>query len=263
MTKATEKQEFFESNKGGLPKTQSNTNLFQLFEGININSYHALEKSLQWNKSESVSFVEEVERIRMYLGLGNSIFFHGYGSKRTFLRQLALKFRQIPQMEVLGYDDSIKLRSVLVSLITLVMRLVGEDERKTVGFGKLFKKDDGKLMVMLQEKLKKFMEMNLSLLLVIHTIDGSKLRHPETQMMLSQIASTKGIHLICSVEHHKWLLDCGYECLKNFSPIFIELNTLELYKEEVTETVDLTGAKEERQAKSLQFILKSFGKLQK
>ncbi|XP_057531929.1 origin of replication complex subunit 2 isoform X1 [Amaranthus tricolor] len=146
------------------------------------------------------SYQEWVFELRCGFGL----LMYGFGSKKMLLEDFAsTALKEYSVLVVNGYLPSVNIKQVLIAVAELFWDQI-EIKRKTTGS---LSKVDQPFNSKSTEDMFAFLDGSPSeehdsfVCVLIHNIDGTGLRDPETQQFLAQMASCSHIRIVASVDH--------------------------------------------------------------
>lgn len=130
---------------------------------------------------------DRFQELSFLLVSGQSLLFHGYGSKKTLLDDFATHQSQFSTVLVVnGFNPTIGLRSVLSQISVDVLRLGQNHARRSLlDYVDAIHEGIG----------------NKYVTLVVHNIDGSSLRSEDSQKALAMLSRINNIFIAASVDH--------------------------------------------------------------
>jgi origin recognition complex subunit 2 len=171
--------------------------------------------------------------------------FHGTGSKRQIVNQFAqfCSREQYPLLIVNGYLPTASIKHIIQSMIDALL------PNETMG-----RISDG-----LDKLRRHFEQTEQDFFLVIHSIDAPALRAPQTQQLLSTLASFSKLHLICTVDHRNVALLWDVGIVERFKFLWHDLTTLQPYTRETAfdDSGMVEGIRNKCGFASAQHVLKS------
>lgn len=179
------------------------------------------------------------------LHTNHSLLFHGFGSKRQLLEDLAKEMGKYwPVVIVDGFNPTVTLRAMLAEL------LVAMSDRGSGG-----KRATSDTVKALKDAVEKGKQVGL----VVHNIDGVALRTMEVQEMLAEVAALDGVNLAASVDHVNAPLLWDGALAAKFAWVWMKCDTLMGYEQETmfaTKGGILKGG-EERKVEAAVALLRS------
>ncbi|QPG97243.1 hypothetical protein C2857_006019 [Epichloe festucae Fl1] len=251
---------YFTHNKPGRPKTSDNT--LASLAMLTHDEYFSVLSDHVDRHSEDVQYLENLHaelfpQWMFELSQGYSICLYGFGSKRKLLQKLAKHVHATHQGDsqttrktiiVNGYAHATTLREILTCVSSAI--------------DPSLKPPASSPAAMLASILTHLSLADLTLTIIINSIDAAPLRKPSTQSILSQLASHPHINLVCSADTPDFplLWDIGIRSAFNFvfhdcttfAPFTVELDVID-------EVHELLGRKARRVngREGVAFVLKS------
>ncbi|GAB0134424.1 hypothetical protein EsDP_00002798 [Epichloe bromicola] len=251
---------YFTHNKPGRPKTSDNT--LASLAMLTHDEYFSVLSDHVDRHSEDVQYLENLHaelfpQWMFELSQGYSICLYGFGSKRRLLQKLAKHVHATHQADsqttrkiiiVNGYTHATTLREILTCVSSAI--------------DPSLKPPASSPAAMLASILTHLSLADLTLTIIINSIDAAPLRKPSTQSILSQLASHPHINLVCSADTPDFplLWDIGIRSAFNFvfhdcttfAPFAVELDVID-------EVHELLGRKARRVngREGVAFVLKS------
>ena len=251
-------EQYFLQNKPGRPKTSNNS-----LASLALLSHEEYFDILRNQEDRHEADVENLESLHaesfpqwaFELKEGFSLCLYGFGSKRRLLRKFAEHLhshgyggKNSKIIVVNGYTPTTTMREVL-SLIGKAMDPTG-------------KLPTSQPTVMVQSILSQLSSLDITLTLIINSIDAAPLRKPSTQAILAELASHAQVHLVCSADTPDFplLWDVGARSAFNFA--FRDCTTFAPFRAEldvVDEVHELLGRKARRVngKEGVAFVLRS------
>ncbi|OAA40023.1 Origin recognition complex, subunit 2 [Metarhizium rileyi] len=249
---------YFAHNKPGRPKTSDNTlgslSLLTHDEYFTILHQHTDRHADDIEYLENLH-VESFPQWAFELSQGYSICLYGLGSKRSLLQKLAKhmhtnRHSTTTQRIVIvnGYTHTTTMREVL----TCIASAIDATQRIPASTP----------AAMVQSIASQLSNANLTLTILVNSIDAVPLRKPGTQATLAQLAAIPQINLVCSADTPDFSLlwDIGVRSAFNFAfhdcttfaPFTVELDVID-------EVHELLGRKARRVngREGVAFVLKS------
>lgn len=238
-------EQYFYHNKPGIAKT-SNNDLSSL-DLLTHDEYFALLRESKDQHSEDIQFlqslhIESFPQWAFELSQGFSICLYGYGSKRQLLRKLASQLYSMA-------DDHGSHKIVVVN--GYVRTTTTRDILTTIGsaIDPSYKLTSGNHVTMVQTLLSLLSSREVTVILIINSIDAPQLRKAGIQSILAQLAAHPQIRLVCSADTPdvSLLWDSGLRSSFNF--LFHDCTTFAPYLAEmdvVDEVHELLGRKARR-----------------
>lgn len=251
-------EQYFYDNKPGRPKT-SNNSLGSLALLTHEEYFSILQGQQDLHKGD-VEYLETLHaesfpQWTFELSQGFGICLYGLGSKRALLRQFANHLHTRSQGKqrnmiviVNGYAPTTTIREVLSTIGSAV------DPEQRI--------PTSQPAVMVQSIASQLSSSDMTLTVVVNSIDAAPLRKPGTQAVLAQLAAHPQVNLVCSVDTPDFplLWDIGVRSSFNFAfhdcttfaPFTVELDV-------VDDVHELLGRKARRVngREGVAFVLKS------
>ncbi|KHO01417.1 Origin recognition complex, subunit 2 [Metarhizium album ARSEF 1941] len=249
---------YFAHNKPGRPRTSDNT-----LGSLSLLTHDEYFGVLHHHRDPHADDVEHLENLHaesfpqwaFELSQGYSICLYGFGSKRALLQKLAQHLHASPRgkparrtVVVNGYAHAAATREVLACIASAV-----DPSHKT---------PTSTPAATVQIVCSQLSNTNLTLTLIINSIDAPPLRKPGTQDMLARLAAHPQINLVCSADTPDFplLWDIGVRSAFNFvfhdcttfAPFTVELDVID-------EVHELLGRRARRVngREGVAFVLKS------
>ncbi|KAI1856090.1 hypothetical protein JX265_011805 [Neoarthrinium moseri] len=236
---------YFAQNRPGASKTSGNS--LASLELLTHDEYFSIVNAFEDPHRDDVNFLQEwhTESFPQWsfeLAQGFSICLYGYGSKRSLLHNFAKHlYAAVP--------DHVRSKTVIIN--GYVRNTSIRDILGTVGsaVNPSYKLPAGNPSAMLDDVKSFLSSHDVSITLVLNSIDATPLRKPGMQAILAQLASHPSIHLICSADTPDFSLlwDTGLRSAFNF--VFHDCTTFGPFTVEVDvvdEVHELLGRKARR-----------------
>ncbi|KAG6057101.1 hypothetical protein E4U32_005368 [Claviceps aff. humidiphila group G2b] len=257
---------YFTHNKPGRSKTSDNTlgsvamlthdEYFSIVHGSNYVDRHSADVEYLENLHAEL-FPQWV----FELSQGYSVCLYGFGSKRNLLQKLA---RYLSRLHGASNDDASlsRFKTIIVNGYTHTTTLREILTCISTAVDPSLKPPSSSAPAMLSSILAQLSLTDLTLTVIVNSIDAHPLRKPGTQSLLSKLASHPQINLICSVDTPDFSLlwDIGIRSAFNFlfhdcttfAPLSVELDV-------VDEVHELLGRQARRVngREGVAFVLKS------
>jgi origin recognition complex subunit 2 len=224
---------YFAHNKPGRPKTSENT-----LSSLNLlthDEYFAIHRAYEDHHAPDVEYLgnlhaETFPQWTFELSQGFSICLYGFGSKRSLLQKFAKRLHANHRGDtarrtviVNGYTHTTTMREVL----TCVGSAIDPSQRIPMSTPS----------AMVHSISSQLSNANITLTILINSIDAPPLRKPGTQAILAQLASHPRINLVCSADTPDFSLlwDIGvcssfnfvfHDCT-SFVPFTVELDVID------------------------------------
>lgn len=162
-----------------------------------------------------------LQQLVFKLYAGHSLLFYGFGSKRMILNALA-DLLQVNHDVVLvnGYNPSVSIRAALAKITDDILRVSSCSKRTLLDYV-----DAIRLHIKQQ-----------TIAFVIHNIEGSAIRNPETQNALAELSSIPGVLFVASVDHVNAPFMWNGNTFSTFQWAWINVHTYAPYDAEVVYT---------------------------
>ena len=151
---------------------------------------------------------------RSLLYRGYSIVCHGLGSKKKLLGEFQQLMEQNDLVEVNGFWPFLTIKRILKTITEEILEISGS-----------FKSTSEHMEAI-------FAAITTDLFLIIHNIDGQKLRTSTVQSDICRLISHPKIHLVCSLDHVNAGLLWDQQCISYLNPIWFDCTTFLPYTEE-------------------------------
>ncbi|KAK2593223.1 Origin recognition complex subunit 2 [Conoideocrella luteorostrata] len=249
---------YFAHNKPGRPKTSDNT--LASLALLSHDEYFTILSQHKDRHSDDVKYLENLHaelfpQWVFELSQGFSICLYGFGSKRALLQKFAKHVHhhdgQTTSTRIVivnGYTPTTTLREILSCIGSAI--------------DPAHKIPTSTSAAMITSIFTQLASTDLTLTVLINSIDASPLRKPGTQSVLSQLASHPQINLVCSTDTSDFplLWDIGIRSAFNF--VFHDCTTFAPFTVEldvVDEVHELLGRKARRVngREGVAFVLKS------
>ena len=146
---------------------------------------------------------------------GYSIVSYGLGSKKSLLHDFHENWLVDNDCVVVnGFFPSLSIKDILNIITVEILDIEETFSSTTEQLGKIFA------------------SLTHDLYLLIHNIDGPKLRSNKVQSTLAHLASHPLVHLVCSIDHINAPLLWDQQCLSKFNFIWFDCTTFLPYLEE-------------------------------
>lgn len=250
---------YFSQNRGGRSKTSDN-NLSSLAL-LDHEEYFALVRSYENPHSVDLDSLQKLyatffNQWLFELSQDFNICVYGWGSKRSLLMNFAEHIYKAQTdhinnkiVVINGYVQHLTIRDIL----NTVAAAVSESGAKL-----------GSQPAEMLEKLISTLEEDKTknVTVMIHSIDGTALRRPTTQIILSRLSSHPQIHLVASADHPSFPLLWDSSLRSTFNFLFHDCTTFQPYTSEmdvVEEVHELLGRSGRRVGgkEGVSFVLKS------
>lgn len=249
---------YFFHNKPGRPKTSDNS-----LSSLTLLTHDEYFSVLEHHEDQHSNDIEYLESLHagsftqwsFELSQGFSLCLYGYGSKRKLLHKYATRIYQENAapgngkvIMINGYTPTTNIREILVCINSAI-----DSSRKIL---------TAQPPTMAQNILSHLSSTNLTITLIVNSIDAPPLRKPASQTVLAQLAAHKQVNLVCSADSPDFSLlwDIGlrsafnfvYHDCTTFAPMAVELDA-------VDEVHELLGRKAHRVhgREGVAFVLKS------
>ncbi|KAH8663908.1 origin recognition complex subunit 2-domain-containing protein [Xylariales sp. PMI_506] len=220
---------YFAQNRPGASKTSANSlNSLQL---LTHDEYFPIAQDWKDSHAEDIEFLlgwhaKSFPQWNFELSQGFSVCLYGYGSKRPLLQQFAQKV----------YDTTADhARNKIVIINGYVRSTSARDILGAVGgaIDSSYKLPAGNPSALLSSIKLMLSSHNISMTLIINSMDAIPLRRPILQVVLAQLASHPQIQLICSVDSPDFSLlwDSGLRSALNF--VFHDCTTFAPFSTEI------------------------------
>ncbi|KAJ8068812.1 hypothetical protein OCU04_002504 [Sclerotinia nivalis] len=232
---------YFSQNRPGRSKT-ANSNLSSLAL-LDHEEYFSLARSYKDQHEEDMNFLQDVHaksfnQWQFELCQDFNICIYGWGSKRSLL----LKFAEHIYNTMADHS-----RERIVVVNGYVQNLTIRDLLNTIagsisGNGTKIGSQPAEMLENLTNLLDEDKTQHVTL--IIHSLDGSALRRPASQMILSRLSSHPQVHLVVSVDHPSFHLLWDSSLRSAFNFLFHDCTTFLPYTVEVDvvdEVHDLLG----------------------
>lgn len=232
---------YFSQNRPGRSKT-ANSNLSSLAL-LDHEEYFSLARSYKDQHEDDMNFLQDVHaksfnQWQFELCQDFNICIYGWGSKRSLL----LKFAEHIYSKMVDHS-----REKIVVVNGYVQNLTIRDLLNTIagsisGNGTKIGSQPAEMFENLTNLLDEDKTQHVTL--IIHSLDGSALRRPASQMILSRLGSHPQVHLVVSVDHPSFHLLWDSSLRAAFNFLFHDCTTFLPYTVEVDvvdEVHDLLG----------------------
>lgn len=250
---------YFSQNRGGRSKT-SNNNLSSLAL-LDHEEYFNLARAYEDPHSDDLEFLQRAitssfNQWHFELSENFNICLYGWGSKRSSLMKFAehIYKAQVDHEDnkivvVNGYVHNLTIRDILNTVAAAV-------SEKGIKLGSQPAEMLENLIAILEEDKSKIVT------LIIHSIDGTPLRRPTTQIILSRLSSHSQIHLVASADNPSFPLLWDSSLRSTFNFLFHDCTTFQPYTSEldvVDDVHELLGRSGRRIGgkEGVSFVLKS------
>lgn len=251
-------EQYFYQNKPGLAKT-SNNDLSSL-DLLTHDEYFTLLRESKDQHNEDIQFLQSLHaesfpQWAFELSQGFSICLYGYGSKRQLLREFASRLYSMADgcgshkiVVVNGYIRTTTIRDILTTIASAIEPTI--------------KLSSANHVIMVQNLLSLLSSRDVTITLIINSMDAIQLRKAGVQSTLAQLAAHPQIRLVCSADTPdvSLLWDSGLRSSFNF--LFHDCTTFAPYLAEmdvVDEVHELLGRKARRAGgkDGVAFVLRS------
>lgn len=254
-------EQYFTHNKPGRPKTSDNT-----LTSLALLTHDEYFGILQIHQDRHAGDIEYLESLHaesfpqwmFELSQGFSLCLYGFGSKRRLMRKFATHLHSRSRdsdkpdscriVMVNGYAHTTTLREILSCIGSAI------DPTQKI--------PSAQATVMAQTILSHLSATDLTLILVVNSIDAAPLRKPGAQGVLAQIAAHPQVQLVCSADTPDFplLWDIGVRSAFDF--VFHDCTTFAPFTAEldvVDEVHELLGRKAQRVngREGVAFVLRS------
>jgi origin recognition complex subunit 2 len=250
---------YFSQNRGGRTKTSIN-NLSSLAL-LDHEEYFKLARAYEDPHTDDLEFLQQIHtssfnQWHFELSQDFNICLHGWGSKRSLLMKFATHLYKAQGDQennkivvVNGYVHNLAIRDVLNTVAAAI-----SDKVTKLGLQPAEMLDN--LTAMLEEDKSKLVT------LIIHSIDGTPLRRPTTQTILSRLGTHPQIHVVASADHPSFPLLWDSSLRSTFNFLFHDCTTYQTYSSEldvVDDVHELLGRSGRRVGgkEGVSFVLKS------
>ena len=146
---------------------------------------------------------------------GYSILCYGLGSKKKLLEE----FHQVMLLEedcvvVNGFFPFLTIKQILNTITEDILEIPGKFKSISEHMEEIFS------------------SISTDLFLILHNIDGPKLRTSNVQSDICRLISHPQIHLLCSIDHVNAPLLWDQQCMSYLNPIWFDCTTFMPYTEE-------------------------------
>ncbi|CAD6440012.1 c16b9ee0-6421-4719-85b5-af61f9857963 [Sclerotinia trifoliorum] len=232
---------YFSQNRPGRSKT-ANSNLSSLAL-LDHEEYFSLARSYKDQHEDDVNFLQDVHaksfnQWQFELRQDFNICIYGWGSKRSLLLKFAEHIYNTTAdhsreriVVVNGYVQNLTIRDLLNTIACSIS-----------GNGTKIGSQPAEMLENLTNLLDEDKTQHVNL--IIHSLDGSALRRPASQMILSRLGSHPQVHLVVSVDHPSFHLLWDSSLRAAFNFLFHDCTTFLPYTVEidvVDEVHDLLG----------------------
>jgi origin recognition complex subunit 2 len=145
---------------------------------------------------------------------GYSIVCYGLGSKKKLLEEFQQLLQQNDVVVVNGFFPQLTTKNILKTITEDILEISGSFNSNSETIAAIFE------------------AITEDLFLIIHNIDGQKLRSSEAQSDICRLISHPKIHLVCSLDHGNAGLLWDHQCRSNLNPIWFDCTTFRPYTEE-------------------------------
>lgn len=222
---------YFSQNKSARAKTSNNT--LSSLSLLTHEEYFTLIRSYKDHHEKDLIFLQELHarsfnQWAFELAEGFSICLYGFGSKRTLLTSFAKHIYNTPTFNpkankiviINGYLATSSIRDILTTIsraITPQPQKLGSQPAEMVE----------SVLSLLSDSL------DLSITLLINSIDSTALRRPLTQTLLSRLSSHPQIHLLASADHPNFPLLWDSSLRGTYNFVFHDCTTFAPYDAEI------------------------------
>eukprot|EP01135_Chromosphaera_perkinsii_P004967 Nk52_evm11s307 gene=Nk52_evmTU11s307 len=235
-TLAQQAQQYFDSVGQLRPATTSNNTLADL-------DIPKMDQSMLNSCLEEVSerHVKEKQKLFDYyktqfpkwkfalLGGEKNMLFYGFGSKKKLLTEFVRETcSSYPILFVNGYFPGLAIKQILKQITDGVLGYSGAFRSNFDHCDFICNVFNGSIPKGEREPC--FVPEHL--ILVINNIDGVSLRKKQNQLILSQLATARGIHLVASIDHINAVLMWDNRLSARFSWLWHDTTTFEQYSNE-------------------------------
>ncbi|ESZ94982.1 hypothetical protein SBOR_4602 [Sclerotinia borealis F-4128] len=232
---------YFSQNRPGRSKT-ANSNLSSLAL-LDHEEYFSLARSYKDQHEDDMNFLHDVHaksfnQWQFELSQNFNICVYGWGSKRSLLLKFAEHIYNAMAdhsreriVVVNGYVQNLTIRDLLNTVASSIS-----------GNGTKIGSQPAEMLENLTNLLDEDKTQHVTL--IIHSLDGSALRRPAPQMILSRLSFHPQVHLIVSVDHPSFHLLWDSSLRSTFNFLFHDCTTFLPYTVEVDvvdEVHDLLG----------------------
>lgn len=232
---------YFSQNRPGRSKT-ANSNLSSLAL-LDHEEYFELSRSYKDQHEDDMNFLQDVHaksfnQWQFELSQDFNVCLYGWGSKRSLLLKFAEHIYNTMAdhsreriVVVNGYVQALTIRDVLNTIACSIS-----------GNGTKIGSQPAEMLENLTHLLEEDKTQHVTL--IIHSLDGSALRRPASQMILSRLSSHPQVQLVVSVDHPSFHLLWDSSLRSNFNFLFHDCTTFLPYTVEVDvvdEVHDLLG----------------------
>ncbi|QSZ35558.1 hypothetical protein DSL72_008428 [Monilinia vaccinii-corymbosi] len=232
---------YFSQNRPGRSKT-ANSNLSSLAL-LDHEEYFSLARNYKDQHEDDMKFLQDVHaksfnQWQFELTQDFSICVYGWGSKRSLLLKFAEHIHNTMTdhsrekiVVVNGYVQNLTIRDLLNTIVGSI-----------AGNGTKIGSQPAEMLENLTNLLDEDKSQHVTL--IIHSLDGSALRRPASQMILSRLSSHPRVHLVVSVDHPSFHLLWDSSLRSAFNFLFHDCTTFLPYTVEVDvvdEVHDLLG----------------------
>ncbi|TGO68217.1 hypothetical protein BOTNAR_0028g00300 [Botryotinia narcissicola] len=221
---------YFSQNRPGRSKT-ANSNLSSLAL-LDHEEYFSLARSYKDQHEDDMNFLQDVHaksfnQWQFELGQDLNICVYGWGSKRSLLLKFAEHIYNTMTdhsrqriVVVNGYVQNLTIRELLNTIACSIS-----------GHGTKIGSQPAEML----ENLTNILDGDKSqrVTLIIHSLDGSALRRPASQTILSRLSSHPQVHLVVSVDHPSFHLLWDSSLRSAFNFLFHDCTTFLPYTVEV------------------------------
>ena len=163
---------------------------------------------------------------------GFNVLCYGFGSKKAVLMGFASRrLKDVPQIVVNGYFPSLHIKQILTCITESLL-----------GFAGTFKNVSEHAAFIKEQYSSGEGAAARGLYLLVNNIDGPMLRNEAAQMTLSQLAETKRIHIVASIDQLNAPLMWDHDKLARFNWLWHDCTTFRSYAVETSYEASLMAA---------------------